>query len=484
LVAGIKKSPHPKEARSAVSKDAQCLSTVPDGEPLRLHELDAAFAAIGGFEPRPLIAVGVSGGPDSLALMILADRWARERGGEAWGLIVDHRLRPESASEAAIVAGWLAARGIPNAILVWEGEKPATGIQEAARAARYRLLTGWCAAHGCLHLLTAHHRDDQIETYLIRRRAASGVDGLAGMAVVRELQQQRLVRPLLGVPKARLLAFLEAEGQPYVRDPSNRNPVFERVRLRLEIESAPAPHPRPLPARGEREAPIAPIVQRWEGEGQVLHELRRNAAIRIARDRELSALLARSVSLHLAGFAMLDPSPIAASGELGERALDRVIAVLSGTAYPVRRERLRRLREALADGSARPRTLGGCRFVPWRGRVLALREAARTGPPLLLEPGRVGMWDQRFAASMPAAAPMPVSIKALGSEGVAALRGEDMTDDNPLPRLVYPVLPAVWDSEGLAAVPHLLWRRATFACPPVLAFRPLVSLFGAGFTVV
>jgi len=455
-----------------------------------LAELDTALAALGGFEPRSLIAVGVSGGPDSLALMILADRWARERGGEAWGLIVDHRLRPESASEAATVAGWLAARGISHAILVWEGEKPATGIQEAARAARYRLLAGWCAEHGCVHLLTAHHRDDQIETYLIRRRAASGVDGLAGMAAVRELPQLRLARPLLGVPKARLVAFLEAEDQPYVRDPSNCNPAFERARIRL---APAAPHPNPLPACGERESAFTPLpaggereglTPAWEGKGQVLREIRANATTRIARERELAALLARAVTLHPAGFAALDPAPIAVAGELGERALDRVIAVLSGTAYPVRREQLRRLRDALADGPVRPRTLGGCRFVPWRGRVLGLREAARTGPPLQLEPGRAGMWDQRFAASMPAAAPMPVSIKALGSEGVAALRSEDVTDDNPLPRLVYPVLPAVWDSEGLVAVPHLLWRRATFACPPVLAFRPLVSLFGAGFTVV
>ena len=137
-------------------------SALPAGDALSLAELDEALATIGGFEPRPLIAVGVSGGPDSLALMILADRWARARGGEAWGLIVDHRLRPESASEAAIVAGWLAARGIPNAILAWEGEKPATGIQEAARTARYRLLAAWCAVRGCLLLLTAHHRDDQV----------------------------------------------------------------------------------------------------------------------------------------------------------------------------------------------------------------------------------------------------------------------------------------------------------------------------------
>jgi tRNA(Ile)-lysidine synthase len=216
----------------------------------------------------------------------------------------------------------------------------------------------------------------------------------------------------------------------------------------------------------------------------VLREIRRAANSRIPRERELAALLARAATLHPAGFAAVDPAPIVAAGELGERALGRVIAVLGGATYPVRRERLRRLREALAAHPARPYTLGGCRFVPWRGRMLALREAARTAPPLQLAPGGSGMWDQRFAASMPAAAPAPVSIKALGREGVAALRDQAIVEGNPLPRLVYPVLPAVWDREGLAAVPHLLWRRATFACPPVLAFRPMVSLFGTGFTVV
>ena len=167
-------------------------------------ELDAALTAIGGFEPRPLLAVAASGGPDSLALAILADRWARERGGVAWALVVDHRLRPESAAEARQVAGWLSARAIPHTVLVWDGDKPATGIQEAARSARYRLLAEWCAERGCLHLLTAHHRDDQVETFLIRRRAKSGVDGLAGMSAVRELPHLRLVRPLLGIPKTRL----------------------------------------------------------------------------------------------------------------------------------------------------------------------------------------------------------------------------------------------------------------------------------------
>jgi tRNA(Ile)-lysidine synthase len=187
----------------------------PSATPLTVGELGDALARIGGFEPSPFIAVAVSGGPDSLALTILADRWARRHGGCAWALTVDHRLRPESAAEARQLGTWLAARGIPHAILAWQDAKPFSGVQEAARAARYRLLGEWCVARGCLHLLTAHHREDQAETYLIRRRAGSGPDGLAAMAAVRELPGLRLVRPLLGVARARLAVLLDNEGQSY-----------------------------------------------------------------------------------------------------------------------------------------------------------------------------------------------------------------------------------------------------------------------------
>ncbi|HEV2189792.1 MAG TPA: tRNA lysidine(34) synthetase TilS, partial [Stellaceae bacterium] len=258
-------------------------------------EFAAALSAVGGFEPHPFIAVAVSGGPDSLALAILADRWARERGGRAVALTVDHRLRPESAEEAALVGCWLATRAIAHVVLVWDGPKPATGIQEAARAARYRLLVEWCAAEGCLHLLTAHQREDQAETYLIRQRAGSAGDGLAGIAAVRELVNVRLVRPLLGVPRARLAGLLDAERQPYLRDPSNRNSAFERVRIRDGLDS--------------------PTVDSAVKAAAV------HARRRIERERALAALLARAVVLHPAGFAVVEPAPIVAAGELGERAL-------------------------------------------------------------------------------------------------------------------------------------------------------------------
>ena len=425
--------------------------------PLTLAELDGALTAIGGFEPQPFVAVAVSGGPDSLALAILADRWARQRGGRIAALIVDHRLRPESAAEAAMVAGWLHARGIAPAVLAWDGGKPAAGIQTAARAARYRLLAEWCVGQGCLHLLTAHHREDQAETYLIRRRAKSGPDGLAGMAAVRELRGVRLVRPLLGVAKARLAALLDREGQDYVRDPSNRNPAFERVRLRrdgADIESA-------------------------------LAAVKDNAIARIAREPRLAALLARAVALHPAGFAALDLAPILDAGELGERALGRVVATVGGAVYPPRRARLARLREGLAAVPKRARTLGGCRFLPWRGRVLVVREVARSAPPLALVPGMAALWDRRFAVRLSAAADAPATLGYLGSDGVTALGRDRVSPDKPLPRLVYPVLPAFRDGAGqLMAVPDLEYRRATAGCLPRLAFRPAVSLLQIGFTVV
>jgi tRNA(Ile)-lysidine synthase len=426
-------------------------------------EFSALLTAAGGFEARPLVAVAVSGGPDSMALMLLADRWARQRDGQAWGVTVDHRLRPESAAEARIVAAWLAAREIPHRILLWEGEKPASGIQEAARDARYRLLAEWCRAQGCLHLLTAHHREDQAETYLLRRRAGSGVDGLAGMSAVRELAGCRLVRPLLSVPRARLAALLAEAGQPFLEDPSNRNPAFERVRLRRRLEE------EPPSASG--------------GQGMIdeaIGEARRCAAERGRREHVLDALIGRAVALHPAGFAVLDPDAIAeADHETVERLLARVAACIGGGRYPARRERLVRLREGLRAASG-TRTLGGCRFVTWRGRVLVLRELAAGASPNVLRPGAEVVWDRRFAVALRPTASAAVSVGYLGQSGYRLPPHAEPA----LPRLLHAVLPAFWDARGLVAVPHLGFRRAGFEPLPSLSLRPANPLTRAGFTVV
>ena len=419
--------------------------------PLSLAELAAAMDRIGGFEARPLIAVAVSGGPDSLALALLADRWARARGGRAWGLTVDHGLRPESAAEAETVALWLAGRGIAHEILVWTGDRPRSGLQAAARDARYRLLTGWCHARGVLHLLTGHQREDQIETHLIRRRAGSGDDGLAGMSAVRELPGCRLIRPLLAVPRARLIALLAAEGQPFLLDPSNLNPAFERGRLRLENTAA------------------DDVFARTDAYGRRRSE----------REQLLDALLARAVAVHPAGFAVLDPAALASvDAEAAELLLGRLAFVVGGSRYMPRRARLARLRAGLAAGRAR--TLGGCRFVPWRGRLLVLRELAAASPPTRLEPGTRLIWDRRFSAALRETASGGFALGYLGQRGAAVPEGYGAG----LPRLLHHVLPALWDDAGLVAVPHLYYRRAEAGPLPRLALRPANPLSRAGFTVV
>jgi tRNA(Ile)-lysidine synthase len=454
---------------------------------LTLAELAASLAAIGGFEARPRVAAAVSGGPDSLALVLLVDRWARQRGGQVWALTVDHGLRPESAAEARTVAGWLEARAIVHEILVWVGDKPTSGIQEAARDARYRLITAWCRARGVLHVLTAHHREDQIETHLIRRRAGSGIDGLAGMSAVRELRGCRLVRPLLSVPRARLAALLADERQPFLRDPSNLNPAFERARLRLQgivVRGYPEGAGMERVNTGLWDVNSGFIAVRRPGMtvvDDVVEELRDCGHQRIEREHILDGLIARSVALHPAGFALVDPGVIAlAEPESAERLLGRVAACIGGARYPARRARLARLRAGLTVQPDRARTLGGCRFVPWRGHLLVLREISAACMPVRLQPGASLVWDRRFAADLASTATSNFTLGYLSHLGMAAMHGEK----GNLPRLLRPVLPALWDEKGLAAVPHLSYCRGGAETLPRLLFRPANPLTSAGFTVV
>jgi tRNA(Ile)-lysidine synthase len=438
--------------------------TVMAAAPLTRAEFAVALGAIGCFESRPLIAVAVSGGPDSLALAILADDWARRRGGTAWALTIDHGLRLESGDEIRLLRGWLAGRGIPHDVLTWTGDKPASGIQQAAREARYRLLARWCRAKGCLHLLTAHHREDQAETYLMRRRAGSGPDGLAAMPALRELPGCRVLRPLLGVPKARLVALLEAGRQPFVVDPSNRSPRFERSRWRLDD------------GEGSAIPEIAALLDRIRGFGRE----------RAERERAADARLACAVVVHPAGFAALDlRSALAEPSDLAEHVLARVARTLGGARHPLRRERVARLRAGLVAEPERGRTLGGCRFVPWRGRMLVVRETAAAAAPVRVAPGTLLSWDRRFAAALPPTANRPVTLGYLGAEGTAELgRRAPRARDVGLPRLLHSILPAFWDEEGLLAVPHLTYRRQLADALPLVAFRPVIPLTHARFTVV
>ncbi len=182
------------------------------------------------------VAVALSGGPDSMALLwLLAHQ--RVHNLKIHALIVDHGLREGSADEAEnvrnVVSGW---DNVEVHILRWEGGKPEAAIQEAARHARYDLMADYCRAHGIHHLFLAHHRDDQAETVLFRLAKGSGLDGLSGMRAVQPYNTLTLLRPLLEFSKDALIALCDEHDLQYVRDPSNQNADFARVRLRRSAD--------------------------------------------------------------------------------------------------------------------------------------------------------------------------------------------------------------------------------------------------------
>ncbi|MBA3576404.1 MAG: tRNA lysidine(34) synthetase TilS [Sphingomonas sp.] len=184
------------------------------------------------------LGIAVSGGPDSLALLLLAQA---ARPGRIEAATVDHDLRSGSAGEAAMVAALCEKLAVPHSVLTAQWEtKPETAIQERARGERYRLLGSWGAERSLGALMTAHHLEDQAETLLMRLKRGAGVRGLAGMRPVVPIpgSQLRLLRPLLKWRRSELMSICSAAGVAAASDPSNDDDQFERVRVRRAITSA------------------------------------------------------------------------------------------------------------------------------------------------------------------------------------------------------------------------------------------------------
>jgi tRNA(Ile)-lysidine synthase len=202
-----------------------------DHSPVTARDAKRLFA---GWKAAPAMILAVSGGPDSMALMWLAARWRRAmgQGPRLVAVTVDHGLRPQAAREARDVKRLARSLDLPHRTLRWNGVKPKAGLPAAAREARYRLLAQAARQNRATHIMTAHTRDDQAETLLMRLLRGSGIAGLAAMARETERDGLRLARPLLDVPKSRLVATLKKAEIDFADDPTNRDLGFTRPRLR------------------------------------------------------------------------------------------------------------------------------------------------------------------------------------------------------------------------------------------------------------
>jgi tRNA(Ile)-lysidine synthase len=266
-----------------------------DQSPISASDAKTLFA---DWRSAPALVLAVSGGPDSVALMWLAARWRRAlaRGPRLVAVTIDHGLRAESAREARDVKELARSLEVEHRTMKWNGAKPGTGLPAAARSERYRLLMQAARTAGATHVLTAHTRDDQAETVLMRLLRGSGIAGLSAMARERERDGVIIARPLLSIPKSRLLATLGKAKIAYADDPTNRDTVFTRPRLRA----------------------LLPMLAAEGGDARGLARL----AARLARANEAVEVLTDGAERYLAakGAAKGGAAPKAAGRELDAQA--------------------------------------------------------------------------------------------------------------------------------------------------------------------
>ena len=396
-------------------------------------EFAALMAPLGPFGRAPRLAAGVSGGADSLALALLADRWARSRGGSLLALVADHGLRPEGAAEAEGTLRQLARLGIPGRLLRLR-LAPGPALQERAREARLAALLAACAEAGTPWLLLGHHRADQAETLLFRALRGSGPAGLAAIPALRAAAEALILRPLLSLPPGRLRVTAAAAGLVPVEDPSNADPRFARARLRALLD----------PAGGEALAGAA-------------------AAFARRRDRletALAARLAACATLRPTGHAEIDPAALGGDA-LADALLARLLRAVAGA---------RHLPPAAAVAALRGRgegTLAGAWLRPRRGGWLLLREPSACAGPVEARQG--ARWDGRFRLLGPGAPGH--ALGALGAGDAARLRR----------------LAPAWPAALLAGLPAVRYKGMLVAVPALdypdpeccMAFRAVFAPVGS-----
>lgn len=396
------------------------------------HELASFFANLAHY---PRVALAVSGGADSVALMLLVRNWLdhRSSGPQITVLTVDHRLRDAAASEAEWVKREAEALGFEHETLVWEGEKPRSDLQAGARRARYGLMTAYCRAATIPAIATAHTSDDQAETFIMRLARGSGLDGLSAMEEISRRDGIDILRPLLMVSRRRIEAFLLEREQPWLEDPSNDDERYERVRIRRKLKAA--------QSLGLSPAALALSARR----------LRR---ARDALERVTAEFLRAKVSLHEAGFAKLRlPELFEIHEDVALRALARMIIAVGGGGAPLRLSKIEACYQMLRR-TPRSATLGGCRLIAKGANLTIIREIGRMDVTSgsIIQPGETLLWDGRFMVTYAAGEAGAATLRALGVDGIHAVKAAK-GHFSQAPRLAAMTLPSLWIESKLCYAP-------------------------------
>ncbi|KQY11224.1 tRNA lysidine(34) synthetase TilS [Rhizobium sp. Root482] len=351
--------------------------------------VDTAKQFLSTFKITGRLLVAISGGSDSKGLMLAFNDAMTKGGFSGFSLAactVDHGLRAQAADEARSVAALCAERGIPHVTCAWRGEKPKTGIQAAARVARYRLLADAAQEMGATCILAGHTADDQAETIAMRQsRSLPDAPGLAGMAAgVLVDRRVWVLRPFLGLQRSTIRDYLASIGEGWIDDPSNTDSGFERVRIRQSLG-------------GDAGLTLSQ---------QAAAKARRHSSERMA------ALLAENAALFSGLAARVTPELAAQTADPDtRRALLCLAAVIGGRENLPGRETASRLATFLASGACDRMTAARVVFDHRRNGLYLYREA-RGLPEIAVEPGQRAIWDGRF--NLVNSGPEPVIVRPAG----------------------------------------------------------------------
>ena len=392
------------------------------------------------FAPLPVdsrLALAVSGGPDSMALAYLTKRWCDDnKAPPPMAFIVDHALRPESASEAEEVRNRLESMGVPAEILRWEHPLVAARLHVQARKARYQLLLNACRKHGISTILLGHQREDQAETILMRFAKGTGIDGLAGIAAESAMDGIRILRPLLTVSKQQLIATCVDASVPYVTDPSNSLEKFARGRLRrvmplLADEGLTVDR---LTDCGVRAREARDALDFYTSEFLKQHS-RQDAYGVIALDKEKLCNLPRAIAL---------------------RSLSLALQTIHAEDYAPLHASLSVLLDALQNEEPMPpRTLNGCLVGCRKNQIVMSREPASVTENVTIRVGESVTWDGVWRVTLAAGSGSDIyQVRALGQAQHEVIDGlsSDLRRKVQQGR-VRAVLPALWLGNQIAMIP-------------------------------
>lgn len=376
------------------------------------------------FQPSPpeTLGVAVSGGSDSLGLLVVLHDWMKDDGPALHAVTVDHGLRAESAAEAAYVGEVCARLGVPHTVLHWQEWDGQGNLPDQARRARYTLMAEWAETGEISDIAVAHTADDQAETFLMRLAREAGIDGLSAMADRWIQGAVTFCRPVLGITRAELRTVLQERGIEWVDDPTNADERYDRVRARKALAG--------LADMGITAEGLSNVAHHMAGMRDTLYWYVKLAA------RNIVGLQAGDILMDRTGFESLPP-------EVGRRLLQEALKWVGGAEYGPRGRALNLMMEAVAEGTGM--TLHGCQMTVESGLLRLAREAEAVAR---LRSGTGETWDRRWRLEGP-----ETKSAEIGALGEAGLKQCPDWRESGLPAASLRASPAVWQGDELLAAP-------------------------------